>query len=129
MGNEIGEIPKLEAFIEDIAQRRSLGPGLVASINLALEEAVTNVIMYAYPKGTKGTFSIDSKDSTGLLEFTITDSGTEFDPTSAPKPDTSLDVEQRSIGGLGIHLVRSIMDSVTYQRKDGKNILKMTKII
>lgn len=129
MKNDIGQIPKLEAFVGDIAGRRSLDPGLVTSINLALEEAVTNVIMYAYPKGTEGTVSIDSKDSPGLLEFTITDSGMEFDPTSAPKPDTSLDVEQRRIGGLGIHLVRSIMDSVTYQRKDGRNILKMTKKI
>lgn len=129
MNNDIRQIPRLEAFVADIAVRRSLDPGLVASINLAIEEAVTNVIMYAYPKGTEGTVSIDSKDSPGLLEFTITDSGMEFDPTSAPKPDTSLDVEQRRVGGLGIHLVRSIMDSVTYQRKGGRNILKMTKKI
>ena len=129
MENDIGQIPKLEAFIGNIAKRRPLDSGLVSSINLALEEAVSNVIMYAYPKGTEGTLSIDSKDSTGMLEFTLTDSGTEFDPTLAPKPDTSLGVDQRRIGGLGIYLLRSIMDDVTYERRDGKNILKMTKKI
>ena len=62
-----------------------------------------------------------------VLEFVITDSGTPFDPTVAPEADVSLSLEDRPIGGLGIFLVKNIMDTVNYERTDGKNILKMTK--
>ena len=63
------------------------------------------------------------------LEFTLTDSGKPFDPTAAPEADTSLGVQERPIGGLGIFLVRKIMDTVAYRRTNGKNILTMIKHI
>ena len=61
------------------------------------------------------------------LDFTLTDSGIPFDPTAANMPDITLDATDRPVGGLGIYLVRSIMDSVTYERVDGKNVLSMIK--
>ena len=61
------------------------------------------------------------------LSFVISDSGVPFDPTAVPRADTSLGAEERPVGGLGIYLVRSIMDSVHYERAEGKNILSMTK--
>ncbi len=125
--NDIKEIEKLSAFVEAIGEERGLDPGLVSGINLALEEAATNVIMYAYPKETAGALDVDAVLGLDSLEFTLTDGGVPFDPTAAPEADVTLSAEERGIGGLGIFLVRKIMDSVTYTRRDGKNILTMTK--
>ena len=98
------------------------------SLNLALEEAVSNVIMYAYPKGSDGLVELEAIIRKGSMEFILSDNGTPFDPTAAPEADITLDVEDRPIGGLGIFLVRNIMDEVKYNRSDdGKNILSMTK--
>ncbi|MBQ6576910.1 MAG: SpoIIE family protein phosphatase [Bacteroidales bacterium] len=127
--NDIRQIPLLAAFVEGVAQEKKLEQSVETGINLALEEAVTNVIMYAYPKGTDGLIEIDAKLNDKSVEFVISDSGSPFDPTAVPKADTSLGVEDRPIGGLGIFLVRNIMDNVKYARKDGKNILSMTKNI
>lgn len=125
--NDIKQISLLTRFIDNIAEDLKIDPGLAMSINLALEEAVTNVIMYAYPKESDEVLELDAIISPGSLEFVITDSGKAFDPTAAPEADVSLDVQDRPIGGLGIYLVRNIMDTVRYERKDGRNILTMIK--
>ena len=125
--NDIQQIPQLAEFIETIAEEIELDQGLAMSLNLALEEAVTNVILYAYPEGSDGLVDIEAIISKAKLKFIISDSGKEFDPTAAPEADVSLGVEDRPIGGLGIYLVRKIMDTVSYERADGKNILSMTK--
>ena len=103
--------------------------GTTASLNLALEEAVVNVMEYAYPAGTVGDVEIDAMTEGETIKFILMDSGTPFDPTKKPEIDTTLSAEERSIGGLGIHLVRQIMDSVNYEYKDGKNVLTLKKII
>ena len=125
--NDINEIPKLADFVDGIAAEKKLDPGLAMNLNLALEEAATNVIMYAYPEGTEGLVELEIVPDTDRLTFILSDSGKAFDPTAAPDPDISASAEDRPIGGLGIHLVRRIMDGVEYERKDGKNILTMIK--
>ncbi len=125
--NDIQQIPQLAEFIETIADETNLDQGLAMSLNLALEEAVTNVILYAYPEGSDGLVDIEAIVSKEKLKFVISDSGKEFDPTAAPEADVTLGVEDRPIGGLGIYLVRKIMDSVSYERTDGKNVLSMIK--
>ena len=127
--NDIQQIPQLAEFIETIAQEKRLDQSLAMSLNLALEEAVSNVIMYAYPEGADGLVDIEAILRKDSLEFIISDNGIAFDPTAAPEADVTLGAEERRIGGLGIFLVRKIMDSVGYERKDGKNILSMTKKI
>ena len=99
------------------------------NINLAVEEAVANVMNYAYPKDTVGEVRVDASVADGLLTITITDSGTPFDPTQKEDPDINLPAEERPIGGLGILLVKQIMDTVTYQHAEGKNILTLVKKI
>ena len=105
-----------------------LSIALVTSINLALEEAIANVIMYAYPKDEDNKpILLTAEYKNGELDFILSDKGTPFDPTKVPEADVTLPVEDRPIGGLGIFLIRKIMGEVTYQRIDGENKLKMTK--
>jgi len=125
--NDIQQIPQLAEFIETIADEIQLDQALAMSLNLALEEAVTNVILYAYPEGSDGLVDIEAIMSKDKLKFIISDSGKAFDPTAAPEADVTLGVEDRPIGGLGIYLVRKIMDSVSYERTEGKNVLSLTK--
>jgi Serine phosphatase RsbU, regulator of sigma subunit len=126
--NDIQQIPQLAEFIETIAEEKSFDQALAMSLNLALEEAVTNVILYAYPEGSDGLVDIEAILGAEKLTFIISDSGIPFDPTAAPEADVTLGVEERPIGGLGIYLVRNIMDTVSYERLDGKNVLTLTKI-
>jgi anti-sigma regulatory factor (Ser/Thr protein kinase) len=88
---------------------------------------VTNVILYAYPKGADGLVDVEAILREHSLEFIISDSGAPFDPTAAPEADVTLTAEERPIGGLGIYLVRQLMDVVRYERQGEKNILTMIK--
>lgn len=126
--NEMAEIGKLADFIVNIAGELSLPLPLATSLNLAMEEAVSNVILYAYPnKGN--TLKIEAETNCGELTFKVIDSGVPFDPTLQTDPDITLPADERPVGGLGIFLVRQIMDKVAYERINEKNVLILTKII
>ena len=127
--NDIQQIPQLAGFVEAIAQEKHLDQSLAMSLNLALEEVVTNVIMYAYPEGADGLVDIEAIIRKESIDFMVIDSGKPFDPTSIPPVDIDAPAEDRPIGGLGIYLVNSIMDTVSYRRYEGKNLLSMTKKI
>jgi len=127
--NDIRQIPRLKGWMDYVGSEYGVGDSLLAALNLAIEEALTNVIMYAYPKGSYGCIELRVGCESRELTFTLMDSGVAFDPTAAPEADITLSVQERSIGGLGIHLVRQIMDKVSYERKDGNNILTMKKTV
>lgn len=125
MCNDIQQIPTLAEWIESL----NIPSALNMTINLALEEAVTNVMLYAYPQDKNGKVLIEAEKSDNQIVFVISDNGIPFDPTKQPPVNTSLGLEERSIGGLGIHLVRQIMDQIQYRREDNKNILTLIKKI
>lgn len=127
--NKIEEIGKLEPFIEQIGERLSLAPDLVFNLNLVLEEAVSNVINYAYPHQEGKEINIQASLMKDNLIFVITDSGVAFDPTLVPEADITLSAEERPIGGLGIFIIKQIMNEVNYQRIDGKNVFTLKKFI
>lgn len=123
MRNDIQQIPTLAEWVEWL----NLPAELSMSVNLALEEAVVNVMEYAYPKDKSGEVLVEAWRSGGNICFAISDSGVPFDPTQQKEADTTLPAEERPIGGLGIYLVRQLMDSICYRRRDGKNILTLVK--
>ncbi|MFI3315016.1 MAG: ATP-binding protein [Rikenellaceae bacterium] len=125
--NEISEINRLAEFIEMLGEEQDFSPSLTMSLNLALEEAVSNIILYAYPEKLGESITITCTNDSNRLVFTISDSGVEFDPTRVEEADTTLSAQERPIGGLGIYLIRKIMDEVCYQRIDNKNILTISK--
>ena len=127
--NDVKQISRLEGWLEALSEDMNLDPILVPSLNLALEEAVTNVVLYAYPQGTYGSVELEANLEGNTLTFVLSDSGKPFDPTSRPEVDITASAEDRPIGGLGVHLVRQIMDHVQYEWKDGYNVLTMTKNI
>ena len=125
--NDISEISKLATFIGELSEELNFTPELNFNLNLVLEEAVSNVILYAYSKEVQKEINLLANISDNNLIFVLTDSGKEFDPTKVPNADVTLSAEEREIGGLGIFLIRQIMDTVEYQRIDGKNVLTMRK--
>lgn len=127
--NEISEISRLATFIEETGEELDLPMPLIMSLNLVLEEAVSNIILYAYPQrmGEEITIQVDKSDT--MLVFTITDSGVEFDPTQVVEADVTLSAEERPIGGLGIYLIKKIMNEVEYQRVEGNNVFTLKKIL
>ena len=125
--NDISEISKLAVFIDELGEEMNLTPELIFNLNLVLEEAVSNVILYAYGEEKHKEISLMAKISDGNLVFVLTDSGKEFDPTKVPDADITLSAEEREIGGLGIYLIRQIMNKVEYQRIDRRNVLTMSK--
>ena len=125
--NDIETIPELNAFVDDVCERVGFDMPTTASINLALEEAVVNVMNYAYPATLQGTIEIRAIANDIRIKFIISDNGIPFDPTTRADADITLSAEERPIGGLGIHLVRQIMDSVNYERIGEMNVLTLRK--
>ena len=125
--NNIHEVTRFSSFMESATQKMGIEKTDARKLRLAVEEAVVNVINYAYPVGTEGTVEVRLMSNAQRIKMMIIDSGVAFDPTSKEKVDTTLLAEERQIGGLGILLVRELMDSINYEREDGKNILTLIK--
>ena len=125
--NKIEEIVRMTEFVDEISRELNLSVEDSFNIRLAIEEAVTNVIMYAYPQTVEGDLLLSAREEGDVIVFQLVDSGNEFDPTLQPDADVTSSLEDREIGGLGIFLIRQLMQSVSYSRIDGKNVLTMIK--
>lgn len=116
------ELGGLINFIGEVLARQDMDEEQRKRLYMAIDEAITNVIFYAYPNA-KGKLRISVTTEGELISAEITDKGIPFDPTKVPTPDTSLPLEQRESGGLGIHLIRKTVDVFRYSRKDDVNRL------
>ena len=127
--NDPSETRQLAAWVEDFASRARLPAPVHKAIDLALEECVTNVLSYAWNDGREHWVLIRFKadPGEGRANVEIEDDGREFNPLRMPPVDVSQPLENRPIGGLGIHMVRQLMDEVAYRRENGRNILTLTK--
>ncbi len=111
-------------FVDGQAEAAGLELGKINKLSLVIEEAFVNVCSYAYPQGT-GFVELDCIDEQSSFVMEISDTGEPFDILSLPNPDTSLDIEEREIGGLGIFFIRQFTDEVHYRRDGNRNVLRM----
>lgn len=127
--NELGELAKLNAFVEHIGSACHLSESLLMQFKLAVEETVTNVILYAYPGEKEKNIEILLTCENDELIVQITDSGIAFNPIEKADPDLTLPADERPIGGLGIYLAKQLMTQIQYRRSNNKNIVTMRKQI
>ena len=127
--NDTKEVPRLNDFVDEACQAVGFDEMVTMQVKVAVEEAVVNVMKYAYPTGQHGDVTIEASSNDVRLKFTITDSGKPFDPTVQAEVDTTLSANERNIGGLGIHIMRQNMDSINYERMDNLNVLTLRKKI
>ena len=129
LGNNTEEVAALSDFVKDFLGQIEMERRAAAGLRLALEETVVNVMNYAYPAGEHGEVTVYADSNYKEVRFTVVDAGFPFDPTAVLAVDTTLDAQNRPIGGLGIHLTRKMVDSISYSRKHGFNVLTLTKSI
>ncbi len=127
--NRVEDLENVAAFIEEIGAELQLSAELQMNLNLVMEEMVSNIIFYAYPEGTEASIELLAESDGQELTFVLSDQGREFDPTLTEDLDTSVNPAERELGGMGIFIVKNIMNKVTYQRLEGKNLLTMRKKI
>jgi serine/threonine-protein kinase RsbW len=125
--NDPAESRRIEEWIKSFAEAAQLSPEARNAFDHALVEWITNVISYAYADVREHWITVRFLAAPGQAQVEVEDDGREFNPLSLPLVDTSAPLEQRAIGGLGIHMVRQFMDSVGYRRESGRNILTMTR--
>lgn len=119
---KLNRLEELREFAGAEGRKAGLPSDRLAALDLVVEEAVVNVISYAYPDGP-GTVEIVCRTEGEAFVVAIVDTGIPFDPTAAPSPDTTLPLEERTIGGLGLLLIRRSCDGISWQREGGRNIL------
>jgi anti-sigma regulatory factor (Ser/Thr protein kinase) len=94
---------------------------------LALDEVLANVVMHGYGEDPSGRIEVRLRTEPGAIAVEVRDAAPPFDPLAAPAPNLDLPVEKRTIGGLGIHLVRSVMDEVEYERVGTSNVVRLRR--
>lgn len=127
--NQIEELSALAEGIDNLAEKWDLSQALAMNINLVIEEALTNVIFYAFTDNDKHEIKISVSLNNNLLIIKITDNGIPFNPLEQKQPDINLPAEERPVGGLGIFLISQIMDEMHYARQKNQNILTLNKSI
>lgn len=127
--NDLDEIPALAEAIEIFAETQEIPARAVFQVNLSLDELLTNTISYGFPEGGEHEIMIELTLQGGTLVIEVQDDGQAFNPLEASEVDISQDLEDRAIGGLGIHLARKMMDEIEYNREVDHNVLVMRKQI
>lgn len=121
----LDKLPEATGFFEDILSAANAPMKVIAQVNVAVDEIFSNIARYS--GATAATLGCSLADGRMTLRFS--DNGRPYDPTGKPDPDTTLSAEERDIGGLGIFMVKKIMDEVTYEYVDGLNILTLVKAL
>jgi len=129
MPNRLGELDSLHRFFEGLGREAGWSDRLSMNMTLACEELLTNTISYGYPQGGDHSIRLEVTSSARGIEIVLEDEAVPFDPLSAEAPDLGLSVEERRIGGLGIHFVKRLMDEIVYERTASGNRLTLYKKI
>ncbi|KAB2909760.1 MAG: ATP-binding protein [Ignavibacteriales bacterium] len=125
--NKIEETVAVADYVESTTRSVGFSDKEVYDILIALDEVLANITYYAYSEGTTGEIEIEVSFKDDVLQIKFIDSGVEFNPLAKKDPDLSVSIENRAVGGLGIYIVKKLMDSVTYSREGKKNIFIISK--
>jgi anti-sigma regulatory factor (Ser/Thr protein kinase) len=127
IGADLREVARAGAAFAEFADAHALPASVRRSVNVVLDELLTNTISYGFAGRSGGEVTIEAELRADRLSVTLTDDGKPFDPFGLASPDTALPVQERRIGGLGLHLVRQLMDDVSYRRRADRNVVVLAK--
>ena len=127
LGNKLSELAKFSRSLSEFSGRLGLNPKVTQELELACEEILANIVSYAYLDDREHEIKVRLSVQAGELRVEVEDDGHPFNPLEAPDPDLTTDLEDRKIGGLGIHFVRKLMDGLEYQRQGDRNLLTLRK--
>lgn len=127
--NSADEAPRMARKVEQFLIEKGVPEPIINKVLLCVDELITNIIAHAYTDDEEHAVALECTVAPTLLTLELRDDGVEFDPTKQTRAVTEGSLEERSVGGLGIHLVKSLMDKVEYAREGDFNVLKATKFI
>jgi serine/threonine-protein kinase RsbW len=127
--NSAEEAPRMARRIEHYLHDFNISQDITNKILLCVDELITNIIAHAYDDDLEHAVLLECQVFDDFIELELRDDGVAFDPTSQTRPNTNLSIEDRDIGGLGIHLVTSLMDKVEYERDGDYNVLRAVKLL
>ena len=127
VGAQPGAVREVSAAFTELAEGHGLSADVRRSINVALDELLTNAHSHGQTGSDVDSMTVEVKLDQESVTVILTDDGMPFNPFGLDTPDTTLSVEERPIGGLGIHLVNQLMDQVSYERREGHNVVVLVK--
>jgi anti-sigma regulatory factor (Ser/Thr protein kinase) len=125
--NDLGELETLRQAVHEFSAENKLNQDIVFALDLCIEELISNIIFYGYNDGKQHPIELNLTLENDFVVLQIKDQGEPFDPTQRPAPDLDVPLEERQIGGLGLHLVRHYMDSFEYLRDGVFNVTTLKK--
>jgi anti-sigma regulatory factor (Ser/Thr protein kinase) len=125
--NNLSEIDKIRILLEDYNNRNLFSDEILFKLNLVIEELFTNIVSYGFSDNNEHLIELITNIENNKFTAVLIDDGIAFDPLQKEDPDLEVSLDERKIGGLGIHLMKSLMNEFYYERVDNKNILTIIK--
>ena len=129
VANRLEEIDRLNEAFNAFAEQNAIPTAARRSANIVFDELLNNVITYAFGDAVDHTIRVAVELNDNRLMITISDDGKPFNPFQTDPPDTALLIAERGVGGLGVHLVRNMMDEVSYNRRTDRNVVTLVKYL
>jgi anti-sigma regulatory factor (Ser/Thr protein kinase) len=125
--NDLAELARVSQRLNEFGAHQRLGAQVLHDLNLALEEILANIISYGYADNREHEITVSLDAQPGEVRVDVEDDGRPFNPLESPEPYSGDSLDDRPVGGLGIHLVRALMDGLEYRRQGDRNLLTMKK--
>ncbi len=129
VGGQLGELARVAAAFDAFATEHGVPPDARRSLQVVLDDLLANVVLHGLAAREGGQAVVDVALAGDAITVSVSDNGPPFDPLARAAPDTTLSIDDRKIGGLGIHLVRKMMDEVSYERRENRNVTVLVKRI
>lgn len=127
LGNSLGEMAAVTTALEEFSDNENLPMSIAQAAELALDELLNNIISYGYLDSDQHKITVEMSVEGNALRIVVSDDGIPFNPFERKAPDLNLPIEERELGGLGIHLVKKFMDECSYQRLEDRNVVTLLK--